>query len=201
MRPLVIAALALGLVGLTGCAKSDPAAARRDDCTCAGSPVVDAALLAFLSKARSAHHEADLAEGQGDRARAVAALDKLALGPRPAAAGGLPPEAAEVLADTFARLADLRSQSGDHAGGLRNLETGLSLAERPTHFRGHLFEMKGVILERLAKEQDAAHEATPAKLTKARAMDAFETAIKIQDQVIDEALSGHPAHDGGAARP
>lgn len=204
MRRLVFAAI---LVGLAGCATSEHTPPRRDECACAGQPVVDAALLAFLGKARAAHHAADLAEGQGDRARALRDLDALAQGPRPVSSGALPPEVAEVLADTFARLADLRSRSDDHAGALREVERGIALAERPTHFRGHLFETKGVVLERMAKAQEAGHERPVAGATKALAMDAFEMAIKIQDQVIDEALSGHdaglsrPAHDGGAARP
>jgi len=191
-------ALALSLAALAGCAKADRHGDARGDCTCAGEAVVDAALLGFLSKARAAHHEADLAEADGDRARAVAALERLASGPRPKPAGGKPPpEAAEVLADTFARLADLRSQAAEFDAALRDVTAGLELATTPTHFRGHLFEIEGVVHERRAKALEAAHETDRAAQAKALALSAFETAIKIQDQVIDEALAGKPGRDGG----
>lgn len=187
--------LGLMLTALAGCARSTASDAR-GDCTCAGEPVVDAALLAFLSKARAAHHQADLAEEKADRARAVAGLDALVRGARPPSPrGALPPEAAEVLADTFARLADLRSQGGDFAAAMRDVDEGLALAGQPTHFRGHLFEIQGVVLERRAKALDAAGDKPGAEEAKGRALAAFEMAIKIQEQVIDRALSGR---DGGA---
>ncbi|MFT3771223.1 MAG: hypothetical protein QM820_37890 [Minicystis sp.] len=190
-------ALAALLTALAGCAKTPTDV--RPDCACAGEPVVDPALLAFLSKARAAHHEADLAEEQGDHARAIHALDALARGPRPRPQGGAPaPEAAEVLADTLARLADLRSQSGDFAAAQRDVEQGLALAVAPSHFRGHLFEMEGVVHERRAKSLATAGDAPGAAQAKAKAIESFETAIKIQDQVINDALEGkRSARDGG----
>jgi hypothetical protein len=199
-----LASLALALVlalcaaALAGCAKADRHDNARGECTCAGEPVVDAALLGFLSKARAAHHEADLAEADGDRARAIAALERLVKGPRPRPANGVvSPEVAEVTADTFARLADLRSQGDDFEGALRDVASGLTLATTPTHFRGHLFEIQGVVHERRAKALEAAHQDERAGQEKALALNAFETAIKIQDQVIDEALAGKPGRDGG----
>lgn len=187
-------ALALVLAALAGCAKSSPADGR-PDCACAGEPVVDAVLLAFLSKARAAHHQADLAEEKGDRAQAITVLEGLVRGSRPPGPrGALPPEAAEVLADTFARLADLESQAADFPAAMRDVNEGLALAVTPTHFRGHLFEIQGVVQERRAKALDAAGDKAGAEEAKTRALAAFETAIKIQDQVIDHALSGR---DGG----
>lgn len=190
--------LALALA-IAGCGGDRVPAGPRGECTCAGEPVVDAALLAFLSKARAAHHQADLAETAGDLPRAQKALDALLAGPRPSARGALPPEAAEVLADTCARAADLRSKADAFDDARRDVEQGLTLASKPTHFRGHLFEILGVVYEREARALEAKGEKGRAAEAKAKALDAFETAIKIQDQVIDEALSGGSRHkrDGG----
>jgi tetratricopeptide (TPR) repeat protein len=190
VRPAGIAVVALALA-LAGCGR----ATRTDsgpDCSCAGEAVVDPALLAFLGKARAAHHQADLAEEQGDRARAVQALEALGRGPRPAP---LPPEAAEVLADTLARLADLRSQGGDGEAALRDVQQGLALAAQPSHFRGHLYEILGVVHERRARALTTAGDEPGAARARAQALDAFDAAIKIQDQVIDEALARK--RDGG----
>ena len=67
-------------------------------------------------------------------------------------------------------------------------KAGIALAPSPTHFRGHLFEVKGVVLERRAKALESQGETAAADRAKAAALDAFEAAIKIQDQVIREAL-------------
>jgi len=195
-RALAVALLAVA--GLAGCARGD---AGPDSCACAAEPVVDTALLAFLSKARAAHHQADLAQEDGNLDLAVTALDPVVRGPRPRITGGtaggeLGPEVAEVLADTLARLADLRSDLGDFALAQRDATDGLSLATRPTHFRGHLFEIQGVVFERQARALDAQGDVKGAARAKAAALDAFDAAIKIQDQVINEALSGDAGRPG-----
>ena len=100
------------------------AAEKPADCTCAGAAVVDPTLLAFLSKARAAHHRADLMEEDGDLDLAIAALEPVVALPRPAGA----PEADEVVADTYARLADLKSDLGDFDPALHDVEAGLALA-------------------------------------------------------------------------
>ena len=170
MKPGLVIVL-LAALGLSGCGRSD---AGPDACACAAEPVVDAALLAFLSKARAAHHQADLAQGDGDLELAVRALDGVVRGPRPRTASGeRGPEVAEVLADTRARLADLRSDLGDFPLALRDVEDGLALATRPTHFRGHLFETKGVVLERQARALDARGEVQGAARATSDALDAF----------------------------
>jgi tetratricopeptide (TPR) repeat protein len=153
------------------------------DCVSAGAPVVDATLLAFLSKARAAHHRADLTQEDGDLDLAIAALAPVIALPRPAA-----PEALEVVADTYARLADLRSDLGDFDPALHDVEAGLALAAAPTHFRGHLFEMRGVVLERRYRALDSMGEAAAAAQAKAQALEAFKSAIDVQDQVINDAL-------------
>lgn len=188
-RALAVALVASTLaLALPGCARSD---AGPDSCACAAEPVVDAALLAFLSKARSAHHQADLAQDDGNLDLAIAALEPVVRGPRPrTATADLAPEAAEVLADTTARLADLRSDLGDFPKALQDVETGLLLATGPTHFRGHLFEIQGIVHEREARARDARGDVAGAARAKSAALDAFDAAIKIQDQVINEALSG-----------
>jgi hypothetical protein len=154
------------------------------DCTCAGAPVVDPTLLAFLSKARAAHHRADLMQEEGDLDLAIAALEPVVALPHLTA-----PEAVEVIADTYARLADLHSDLGYHEAAMRDVEAGLALATRPTHFRGHLLEMKGVVLERRYRVLDATGETAAAAAIKAEALEAFKAAIDVQEQVINEALS------------
>jgi hypothetical protein len=186
-RALSTLAVSLALaVPLAGCGRPGNDAG---DCACAAEPVVDAALLAFLSKARAAHHQADLAQEDGNLDLAIAALEPIASGPRPASVHGeAPPEVAEVIADTRARLADLRSDLGHFAAAGEDIAQGLALATKPTHFRGHLYEVSGLVHERQAKALAAQGDEAGAAAARARALDAFEMAIKIQDQVITEAL-------------
>ena len=187
-------ALAL-LVAVAGCskvshedAKSYAPAPSGAAAPCPGTEaVVDPTLLAFLSKARAIHHEADLAEDAGDKAGAVRALDELVVGPVPGGASP-PPEAVEVLADTRARLADLRSRLGQSDAAERDVELGLRLATQPTHFRGHLYEMLGLVYERRAKAlADTGNEAAAAR-AKQQAVEAYQRAVAVQDEVIRRAL-------------
>lgn len=178
----VASASVIGALSLVQCTHS-AAAEATPECACAGAPVVDGTLLAFLSKVRAAHHRADLAQEDGDVDLAIAALDQVVAHPHPSA-----PEAIEVVADTRARLADLRSDLGQYDQALRDVEAGLGLAAKPTHFRGHLLEMKGVVLERRYRTLEAVGEREAAEKSKAEALDSFKSAIEVQDQVIDEAL-------------
>ncbi len=68
------AAAVAGPLSLVHCARGPPEAPPECSCSDAGSPVVDATLLAFLGKARSAHHQADLHLDEGDLDLAIAAL-------------------------------------------------------------------------------------------------------------------------------
>jgi tetratricopeptide (TPR) repeat protein len=159
---------------------------------CAGEKVVvDPALLAFLSKARAAHRQADMAEDGGDSKRAIAALARLVEGPAPGG-GAPPPEAREVMADTLARMAELRSGLGEFDRARSDLDRGLALARDVSHFRGRLFEVKGVVEERRAKALADQGDSQGAKRAKEQAIQAFEQAIEIQDKVIGRALG-----DGG----
>ena len=154
------------------------------------SGVVNPVMHAFLSKARSAHHLADLAEASHDRKKAIDALTEVTEGLRPP----VTPEVAEVLADTYARLADLRSQEGDTDGALLDIDRGLALATEPSNFRGHLFEMRGVVEERHGKALEKRGDMPGAAAANERAKEAFEQAIDVQEQTIFRAIgSGTPA--------
>jgi tetratricopeptide (TPR) repeat protein len=199
LRQHLVSAALVTALAVSGCARSRPDASEASPpagaahaqgiqpeaaCTCPGAPVVDPTLLAFLSKARAAHHQADLVQEDGNLDQAAAVLEPVVALPHPAA-----PEAAEVVADTYARLADLKSDAGHFDPALHDVEAGLALAQKPSHFRGHLFEMKGVVLERLYHALDASGDVAGAARAKAQAVDAFKTAIDVQDQVINDALS------------
>ncbi len=146
--------------------------------------VVDPALVAFLSKARSAHHRADLAERAGDAETAIASISAIIDGPRPPKA----PEVVEVVADALARRADLKSRGGDHEGANADVDAGLILAKEVSHFRGHLFEVRGLVEERRAEGLAAAGDAQASEAARERAIRAYEEAIDVQDDVIRAAL-------------
>jgi hypothetical protein len=150
---------------------------------------VDPALLAFLSRARSAHHIADQREGEKSLEAATAPLQALIDGPVPGGAV-LPPEAREVLADTRARLADLQSQLNRFDDASANIEQGLKLATELTYFRGHLFEVRGLVEERRAKFLETQGSAGEAAAATRAALEAFEQSMKIQSQVIQETVPG-----------
>jgi hypothetical protein len=149
----------------------------------AGAPV-DPALLAFLSRARAAHHRADDPEQRGDLKGAVRELEALLAGPT--LPGGAP-EAREVLADTRARLADLRSRDGDYDRAEADVTEGLRLVPEKSYFRGHLFEVRGLSEERRSKALASAGDAARADAAKARALSAFQEAMEIQAAVIERA--------------
>lgn len=162
----------------------------------AGRPVVDAALLAFLSKAKVVHHRADIAEQEDDLAGAVASLGRLTDGPIPRGAGESgdqpPPEAREVLADTLARMAEIDSRRGKFDEAVAHVERGLELAVETTHFRGRLEEVRGVVEQRLHEKLLEDGDESGAKLARERAIEAFQRAIAIQDEVITKSLGELP---------
>lgn len=193
-------ALAVGLAAAAGCAQQSstddhggapaspahgpgaaPAACSCDD----EAPVVDPTLLAFLSLARAAHHEADLAVEGGDRATAVAALERVTKSPW---SGKKPPEVIEVTADTLARLADLRSEDGKFDEAARDVSDGIGLAAAPTHFRGRLFEVRGLVEERRSKALKEKGDTAGAERARKAAVESFGQAMDIQEDVIGRAL-------------
>ena len=178
-----------------GCARVRNEAPAVDNTACPeldAGRIVDPALLAFLSRARAAHHIADRHEENKSDDSAIRVLDELIDGPRPG--GQTPsPEVREVLADTHARLADLRSQRGQFAEAARHVQQGLELASEPSYFRGHLFETRGLLEERRAKSlSDQGKTSESAEATRT-ALAAFEESMRIQAQVIDKTL-----HEGDA---
>jgi hypothetical protein len=148
---------------------------------------LDASVMAYLSAARALHHEADLKGQSSDVAGAIAALERLVGMARPRAN-----EVEEVLADTHARLAEMRLASNDWTGANRDVRAGLEHAREPTYFRGHLLEVSGLIEERRAAVLADAGRSGEAAQARARAVELLESAVQVQEQVIAHALE-----DGG----
>lgn len=197
---LCAGALLAGSLGLVACGETDhegvpEAVPRRESNTCdcaVGAAVVDPALLAFLSKAKAAHHRADLAEDDAQPELAIAVLEQLVNGPQPA----LTPEVREVMADSLARIAELRSARGgidDIEDAKKDVDRGLALAEEVSHFRGRLMEVRGVVEQRLHDKLAEDGDEKGAAAAKQRAIAAFEQAVEIQDEVIKQALSDEDA--------
>jgi hypothetical protein len=174
--------LALLLLGVTlACSRAKP-----DDCG-PTERVVDPVLLAFLSQARSAHHVADQHEESKDVAGALRALQALVAGPKPPDAT---PEVAEVLADTRARIADLLSRNGRFDQADEELDAGLTNARDSSYFRGHLFEVRGLVEERRAKALSSTGRGEEAEKARERSLSAYEEAMRIQAEVIQRAAPG-----------
>lgn len=170
---LVIASLTL--LPLAACSKQ-----RSDDCG-PSERVVDPVLLAFLSQARSAHHVADEREAKNDVAAALRSLQTLTSSPKPP--GGAP-EVEEVLADTRARIADLMSGSGRFDQAEEEIAAGLDNARDRSYFRGHLFEVRGLVEERREKALRSTGRGQEADQARDRSLGAYEEAMKIQAEVI-----------------
>jgi hypothetical protein len=146
--------------------------------------VVDPVLLAFLSQARSAHHIADQREAEGDLPAALRALGGLTAAKKPP---GSAPEVEEVLADTHARSADLLSRAGRFDQAEIEILAGLENARNPDYFRGHLFEVRGLVMERREKELRGAGRGPEADLAREASLAAYEEAMKIQAEVVRKA--------------
>lgn len=197
-----IAVLALSMAALAGCnddgagrTQPDPARAQATASASAQRRPVDADLMAFLSKARAAHHSADLAESKGELELAIKHVEAIPKGPVPVAG----PEVVEVLADSYARIADLKSRVGLFDQASRDVERGLGHATEVTHFRGHLFEVRGLVEERRMKDLEGKGDQAGAEKARKAALDAFEQAIQIQDQVILQLLPDDPAKPAPSA--
>jgi len=200
-RALLLASALL----LAACSKSEPSTLSNCRESNAGTPV-DPFLLAFLSRARAAHHladDADDADGGGDDANLGASaepLERLVSGPLPHAAGGeLAPEVREVLADTFARLADLHSRQGAFERALQDVQRGLDHAREPNYFRGHLLETEGLVEERHAKALEKSGDLAGARAVRARAIELLERAMEVQSGVIERAPHTPPQASGGGS--
>jgi len=146
--------------------------------------IVDPALLAFLSRARAAHHLADAAEEKQDLTQAVSVLREFLRGKTPPNR----PEAEEVLADTHARIAELQSKLGRFEEASASVERGMQFAKGTTYYLGHLFEIKGLVAERRAKQLREQGDERAAQAAEKSAIEAFERSMSIQEKVLDELL-------------
>ena len=187
----------LCLLALAACKQAEVEPAERCAAVDAGTPV-DPVLLAFLSRARSAHHLADEHENAAELDAAIAPLAELVAGPLPrGATPELAPEVREVLADTRARLADLRSRQGAFDPAIADVHAGLESATEHNYFRGHLLETEGLVEERRAQALGAKDPGAAAR-AKARAIELLEQAMSVQAHVIDGAT---PAASAASPAP
>ena len=171
-------ALSLWLLLAFSCSRGDRS------CRPEGSSApVDPALLAFLSRARSAHHLADSQEERRPE-QALTTLRAVLDGPLPGRAETRPAEVLEVLADTSARIADLQSQAQDFDGAAQSISKALPWVPEPSYFRGHLYEVLGIVEERRARALTQSGNVSAANDAKNRALTAFEQSMNIQAEVI-----------------
>ncbi len=162
-----------------------------------GGVAIDTAVMAYLSMARAMHHEANLKE-DGDVPGAVAALDRLAAEARPHP-GERVPEIEEVLADTFARVAELHLRQGELSKASARVREGLTHAPLPSYFRGHLLEVEGITEEARAAELGDAGQAAEAAAAKARALDLLYQAVLVQERVVTGTLDADASpREGGS---
>lgn len=183
MRYGLALCLGLSVLGAACQGRSEPCA---EPVTDAGRPV-DVALLSFLSRARAAHHAADGAEQAADLPAAARFLEALVDGPLPKH-GESTAEVREVLADSLARLGDLASRQADFERAERHLERALALVPGVSYFRGHVYEVWGVVWERRAASLREQGDAAGAERARARALESLEAAMKIQADVIRKEL-------------
>ena len=173
---------------------------RRDGDADGNGAAVDMALMAFLSQARALHHQANLKEESGDLAGAADSMERLVTAQRPH--DGKAPEIREVLADAYARLAELRlrqntsgASSFDRAA--EAVKAGLVYAPDPTYFRGHLLEVEGLIEEARAAELADGGKLEEAVRAREKAIQLLEEVVRIQEQVIQRSLADRDAAGGG----
>jgi hypothetical protein len=197
--PAVLAAIGLAMSLLVGCARETSRDAP-GGCPCEDSSArpVDTKLMAWLSKARTLHHLADLGETDGGADGAIFPLEQLVSGPTPS---GPAPEVDEVLADTYARLAELRVRRGDLDRAEADIVKGLERAQGNTYFRGHLLEVRGLVFEKLSESLAKAGKGVEAEEARQKAMRASLEAVRIQDEVISETIDKGTAPSGAASAP
>ena len=174
---------AVALVSSLGfaCGKASP---RGDD----GAPF-DVETMAYLSEARALHHQAGIKEDAGDVAGAIATMSRLTSAARPHPERKVP-EVEEVLADAFARRAELELRDGKPDAALGSVREGLGHAEAPTFFRGHLVEVQGLIEKARGASLADAGKPEEAKAARDRAIRLLDEAVKIQEGVVNASLEG-----------
>jgi tetratricopeptide (TPR) repeat protein len=157
-----------------------------------GAPPIDTELMAFLSEARALHHQANLKEEGGDIPGAVDAMQRLVNARRPHPDKPTP-EVDEVLADAYARLAELQLKRNQIPPASEAIQNGLKHAPDATYFRGHLLEVQGLVEEARAAQLAAAGNTAEAAKAREKAIQLLEEVVKIQDQVIQRSLAGKEA--------
>jgi tetratricopeptide (TPR) repeat protein len=177
---VLVLGLGLGFAATPSCSRHDGA----DD----GTPAVDTEIMAFLSEARALHHQANLAEEGDDLAVAIHAMDRLVTARRPHPERKTP-EVEEVLADAYARLAELRLKKGDLDPAAAAVKNGLDHVADATYFRGHLIEVQGLVEEARAAQLADAGRLEEAKQAREHAIQLLEEVVKIQDEVIQRSLA------------
>jgi hypothetical protein len=192
---LLAASIALASAVFVRCDRGETARIEGDD-----AAVVDTELLAFLSLARAHHHEANLLEQNGDTKGAIEALRKIAAAPKPHPGERLP-EVEEVLADAYARMAELELETKDVDGARHDVETGLLHASEPTYFRGHLLEVYGIVEETRTNELADAGQDAEAAQARAHALELLREAVRVQEGVIGRVLGDGGAGAGEAGAP
>jgi len=191
---VVLATLAVLVIGLAiaiGCRGRD--GGEQDS-----APVVDMQLMAFLSEARALHHQANLKEEASDLHGAAAAMQRLVEARRPHE-GTTTPEVEEVLADAYARLAELYLRQSSLGPAADAVKAGLAHAPEPTYFRGRLIEVDGLIEEARAASLADAGKPEEAARAREKAIGLLEEVVRIQDQVIQRSLAARDA--GGNENP
>jgi tetratricopeptide (TPR) repeat protein len=163
-------------------------ACRRDDV-----PKVDEPLMAYLSKARALHHQANLYEDNGDVPAAVGALERILKDPPPSDGA----EAREVQADVHARLTELELRRNQVAQAEAHAQAGLLLTTADSYYRGHLLEVSGLALEAKSHLLADAGDLQGAVRAREAAIHKLEEAITVQERVIGKAIQDH---DGGGAK-
>lgn len=153
---------------------------------------IDVDIMAFLSEARAFHHQANVAEESNDPAVALQAMERLVAAKRPHPNRKVP-EIEEVLADAFARIAELRLKRHELDLAQEAIRVGLTHAPESSYFRGHLVEIDGVIEEARAADFADAGRPEEAQRARTRAAKLLELVVEIQDRVIQHSL----AKDGG----
>jgi hypothetical protein len=93
-------------------------------------------------------------------------------------------------------MAEFQSTLGRFDDAEASVERGMARAQGTTYYRGHLYEMRGVVAERRAKTLRAQGKLDEAKRAEAAAMSAFEKSMQIQEKVLDDLLKD----DAGPAK-
>jgi hypothetical protein len=190
-RFLVVALVLGALAG--GCARGDRPTMHHAPVD--GGVAIDTEVMAYLSMARAIHHEANLKEDD-DVPGAIAALDRLTAAKSPHA-GQRVPEIEDVLADTYARVAELHLRQGALAKAKESVAAGLTHAPEASYFRGHLLEVGGITEESRAAELRDAGRPGEAAAAKARALELLHQAVLVQERVVRESLAGDATPKGG----